>query len=148
METTEAAAHTTIYQLGSWEEFQEKVASFEDPTRKPWDEVWFRGQANAQWRLHTTLERRSTKIRAVAAYLNVIAEIKSAIETFTSAEFNMPTRTEVEQTCREYDRFEWVLRESATWRSPGGATSSAAITRRPRKTPLTEPRSSPRWNGN
>jgi len=115
MEDTEATVHTTIYQLGSWEEFQEKVASFEDPTRKPWDEVWFRGQADAQWRLQTTLERRTTKISAVAAYLNVVAEIKSAIETFTGTDFHMPTRTDVEQICREYDRFEWVLRESATY---------------------------------
>jgi hypothetical protein len=115
MEGTEATAHTTIHQLGSWEEFQEKVVSFEDPTRKPWDEVWFRGQANAEWRLQTTLERRSTKIQAVVTYLNVIAEIKSAIETFTGTDFHMPTHMDVETTCREYDRFEWVLRESATY---------------------------------
>jgi hypothetical protein len=115
METTEPIAHTRVYQLGSWEEFQEKVASFEDQTRKPWDEIWFRGQANAQWPLHTTLERRSTKVHAVANYFNIIAEIKSAIETFTNTDFHMPTRTDVETACREYDRFEWVLRESATY---------------------------------
>src|SRR5450631_2091659 len=34
------------------------------------------------------------------------------------------------------------------WRSPGGATSSAAITRKPRKMPPTAPRFSPRWSGN
>jgi hypothetical protein len=115
MGTTEAIVHTTIFRLDSWEEFLQRVSEFEDPTRKPWDEVWFRGQANANWRLHTTLERRSRKIQAVAAYLNVISEIKPAIETFTTADFQMPTRTEVEETCREHDRFEWVLRESATY---------------------------------
>jgi hypothetical protein len=108
-------AHTAVYQLRSWEEFQEKVASFEDLTRKPWDEVWFRGHADAVWRLRTTLERRSTKIQAVAPYLKVISEIKSAVETFTGNDFHMPTGMEYEQTCREYDRFEWVLRESATY---------------------------------
>jgi hypothetical protein len=77
--------------------------------------VWFRGQADAQWQLHTTLERRSTKIRAVAAYLNVVAEIKSAIETFTGADFHMPTRPDVEKISREYDLFERMLRESTTY---------------------------------
>jgi len=115
METGDATAHTTTYQLASWEEFQEKVASFEDPTRKPWDEVWFRGQADAQWRLHTTLERRSAKIRPVAAYLNLIAEIKSAIETFTGIQFHMPTRADVEQMCREYDRFESIRTRARCW---------------------------------
>jgi hypothetical protein len=88
---------------------------FDDPTRKPWDEVWFRGQADAWWRLHTTLEPRSAKIQAVVAYLNVIAEIKSAVETFTGTEFNITTRTTIEETCREYDRIEWVLRASARY---------------------------------
>jgi FRG domain len=72
-------------------------------------------EAKRTWPLHTTLERRSTKVRAVAAYLNVIAEIKSAVETFTGAEFHLPARNDVEQMCREYDRFEWILRESATY---------------------------------
>jgi hypothetical protein len=76
MELDEPLPHTTHYQLGSWEEFQQLVASFEEPARKLWDDVWFRGQADARWPLHTTLERRSESIRKVAAYLNLIAEIK------------------------------------------------------------------------
>jgi hypothetical protein len=115
MEPTEPIAHTTVSQLHSWEEFLQRAEEFEDPNRKVWDEVWFRGQADAEWRLHTTLERRSKKIRAVATYLNLIAEIKSAIETFTSANFHMPANADVEQICREYDRFEWLLRDSATY---------------------------------
>ena len=110
--TDEPTSRTTVRQLSTWEDFEQLVTQFEDPERKTWDEIWFRGQADAQWPLHTTLERRSRKIRAVAAYLNVIAEIKPAIETFTGSEFHMPSRMDVEATCREYDRFEWVLRES------------------------------------
>ena len=108
-------AHTTTFRLDSWEEFLQRVAEFEDPNRKVWDEVWFRGQADAQWPLHTTLERRSEKIRAVAAYLKVISEIKPSVETFTDAEFHMPSPKDVDEMCREYDRFEWWLRKSATY---------------------------------
>lgn len=101
--------------LESWEEFEAELRKFEDPTRKPWDEVWFRGQANAKWSLQTTLERRSAKIGAVRAYLNLIAEIKPAIETFMGATFDMPNLQNIENSCREYDHFERVLRESYTY---------------------------------
>jgi hypothetical protein len=74
---------TTEVRLNSWEEFIGHVSSFDDPQRSLWDEVWFRGQADARWPLYTTLERRSQKIRRVHAYLRLIAEIKPAIEVFT-----------------------------------------------------------------
>jgi hypothetical protein len=115
MEPDEPAPRTTHYQLHSWEEFHRLVESFEGPGRKPWDEVWFRGQADARWQLNTTLERRSPTLRSVAAYLNRIAEIKPYVETFTGAEFHLPSQKDVEETCREYDRFEWVLRQSITY---------------------------------
>ena len=84
--------------MASWEDFEAEVGKFEDPTRKVWDEVWFRGQADAGWPLHTALERRSTKIRAVSNYLNVVAEIKPAIETFTGAVSGVPERKQQNHT--------------------------------------------------
>jgi len=109
-------AHTREHHLESWAKFQEYAAVFADPNRKPWDEVWFRGQRDARWGLHTTLERRSPDKRAVADYLNVIREIKPAIETFTGNQFSMPTE-DIEGVCRDYEptRLEWLLRECATY---------------------------------
>jgi hypothetical protein len=66
---------TSVHTVSDWDEFETVVKKFEDPTRKVWDEVWFRGQANADWPLHTTLERRSPNIRSVSKYLNLIGEI-------------------------------------------------------------------------
>jgi len=93
---------TTVHRLTCWEEFEEKAASFDDPNRKRWDEVWFRGQADARWGLETTLERRS-KDTDVSAYLRLISSIKPAVETFTGLEFKMPEHGELEEGCREYD---------------------------------------------
>jgi FRG domain-containing protein len=115
VDDSEPSPHTTEQRLSSWEEFQQYAAGFEDPTRKRWDEVWFRGQSDAQWPLHTSLERRSTKTRAVADYLNLISEIKPAIETFTGGQFSMPDRFGLEQACRQYDLFDQKLRECATY---------------------------------
>ena len=106
---------TTEVRLNSWEEFIGHVSSFDDPQRSLWDEVWFRGQADARWPLYTTLERRSQKIRRVYAYLRLIAEIKPAIEVFTGGEFKMPTAKEIDERCRQYDLFQWFLLEAITY---------------------------------
>jgi hypothetical protein len=108
---------TTEVRLNSWEEFVEQVSGFDDPQRGLWDEVWFRGQTNAQWPLHTTLERRSQKIRTVRAYLRVIAEIKPAIDVFTGSAFKMPEPRDVDERCRQYGLFQWFLLEVITYMS-------------------------------
>jgi hypothetical protein len=115
MDTTAARPHTTEQPLCSWEEFQEYAASFEDPTREVWDEVWFRGQSNALWPLHTSLERRAPKMRAVAGYLKLIGEIKPAVETFIGGGFSMLDPIDLEQACRNYDLFDHKLRECTTY---------------------------------
>jgi FRG domain len=115
VDDSEPNPRTSEQRFSSWEEFQQNAAALEDPTRKPWDEVWFRGQSDARWPLHTSLERRSTKARAVAEYLSLINEIKPAVETFTGSQFSMPDRIELEQACRQYDLFEQKLREYATY---------------------------------
>jgi hypothetical protein len=94
---------TTEVRLTCWEEFEEKAAAFDDPDRKLWDEVWFRGQADARWALLTTLERRSKGVNTISMYLKLISEIKPAIETFTREEFQMPKQSEIEERCRQYD---------------------------------------------
>jgi hypothetical protein len=85
------------------------------PKRSLWDEVWFRGQADARWSLHTTLERRSQRITKVHAYLRLITEIKSAVEVFTGHDFTMPTAKEIEERCRQYDLFQWFLLDAITY---------------------------------
>jgi hypothetical protein len=115
MDDSEPRPRTTEQRLGSWEEFRQHVAAFENPARARWDEVWFRGQSDARWPLHTSLERRSTNTRAVADYLSLISEIKPAVETFTGGQFSMPNRFEWEKACREYDLFDHKLRECVTY---------------------------------
>jgi hypothetical protein len=92
-----------------------KASEFDDPSRSLWDEVWFRGQSDASWKLCSTLERRSTKKPLVSAYLRLISEIKPAIETFTATVFQMPERKDIEERCRQYDLFHWFLLEAITY---------------------------------
>jgi hypothetical protein len=107
--------HVKIIRTASFEEFEAEIKKFEDPTRKLWDEVWFRGQANSEWPLFTTLERRAPKMSAVSSYLHVISEIKPAIETFTGAAFEAIKPQDIDPVCREYDRFQFTFAEGLTY---------------------------------
>lgn len=107
--------HVKIIRTASWEEFEAEVKKFEDPTRKLWDEVWFRGQADSEWPLLTTLERRAPKMSAVSSYLRVISEIKPAIETFTGAEFETIKPQDIDTVCREFDRFGFTFGDALTY---------------------------------
>jgi hypothetical protein len=111
----QALVRTSEVHLASWEEFVSHVEQFDDPNRKLWDEVWFRGQSDARWPLHTTLERRSQTIVAVRDYLGVISEIKPAIETFTGAHFQMPPAQECDKYCQQYEQIQFFLFEAMTY---------------------------------
>jgi hypothetical protein len=70
MDDDRRRSRTETVPMESWEKFQAYVETFEnDPSRKVWDEVWFRGQGEAIWQLNTTLERRTPKVRAISTYL-------------------------------------------------------------------------------
>lgn len=107
--------HVKIIRTASWEEFEVEIKQFEDPNRKLWDEVWFRGQADSEWPLFTTLERRAPKTSAVSAYLHVISEIKPAVETFTDATFEAIKPQDIDHVSREYDRFQFLFAEGLTY---------------------------------
>ena len=111
----EPKPHTRVIQLSSWEEFLKYIADFENAPRKPWDEIWFRGQSKATWALHTTLGNGAGTRHAVADYLRLIGEIQPAIETFTGGQFSIPDRMGIENFCREYDLFDQKLRGLATY---------------------------------
>jgi hypothetical protein len=107
---------TTERRFERWEDFQQYAAGFDGPSRRPWDEVWFRGQSNAKWSLTTTLERYSERTRAVVDYLNLICEIQPAIETFTGNQFTMPCQEDLREISGEDNyKFENMLRSCATY---------------------------------
>ena len=106
---------TREHKLSTWEDLLGWIAHFDGQPRKPWEEVWYRGQSRAKWRLDTSLERRTKNIRSVAKYLNLIGEVRPAVETFTALQFSMPDSGHLEKICIEYDRFEQNLRPLATY---------------------------------
>jgi hypothetical protein len=106
---------TTLIQVKSWEEFEGEIGKLEEPGRPRWDELWFRGQANANWGLDTTLERRYGPSHAVGAYLRLINRIKPMIETFTGASFVTPETQEIQASVHNYDLFHNFILSGITY---------------------------------
>ena len=101
----------------SWEEFQKFASRHE--ARKAYEEIWFRGQSDAEWPLSTSLERRSQTLVAAPfsvahQYLQLICRIQPAIETFTGNLFSAPDLTAIYEA-KEYRFFWQKLHECAPY---------------------------------
>jgi hypothetical protein len=107
--------HVTIIRTASFEEFESKIKEFEDAGHNLRNEVWFRGQGDADWPLFTTLERRAPLMSQVSNYLRIISEIKPAVETFTGVPFEAIKPQDIDITCSEYDRFQLSFAEGLTY---------------------------------
>lgn len=99
------------FNLNCWEEFEPKVNellerfAIYDLPRPPlmWP-VRFRGQASADWKLETTLERRSQRRWSVSEYLKLILDARPFIETQIDRRWEIPSWEKcMEAMHREYD---------------------------------------------
>jgi FRG domain len=106
---------TVEIRVKTWEECEEEIHKLEGPTSGSWDEIWFRGQGNAEWSLKTTLERRTGGLESVRDYLRLINRIKPAVETFTDSTWMMPSTPEIEQECLSYDLFHQFMLRCVTY---------------------------------
>ena len=80
--------------LNSFEEFLEEAKELQQTFKEQQSEVstlLFRGQANAEWPLQTTLERATTGAISILQYYEKINWIRPEIETFTERRWNIPS---------------------------------------------------------
>lgn len=60
-------------------------------------DILFRGQADARWKLQTTLERRTEREFNVSQYCEHVVRSVSELETFTGARWNVPPFPELQR---------------------------------------------------
>src|SRR5262245_49790805 len=99
----------------TWEECQDVIQRLEADTRGDDDELLFRGQRDAEWRLETTLERRTGKLRPAFAYFQLMLQVQPAIETFTGMTWELPTLDQLHDITKNYDVFGDALRRLAVY---------------------------------
>ena len=101
METIETA---------SWEDFEERLETLIEQKKQKQvesvhhiSEFLFRGQANSEWGLETTLERYCCDPFSVKEYYRSISIVKSEIETFSGLKWDMPIPPDYNQWLEQND---------------------------------------------
>jgi hypothetical protein len=84
-----------LIHVDTWHEFEQRVLGIKEQARRPQD-ILFRGQSNACWRLKTTLERRALRSFSVTEYFQLMAQIKPEIEAYTEKAWNSPNWSDPE----------------------------------------------------
>lgn len=97
--------------LSSWSEFAPTIKSImsdEDGRYRPCDftlpgRILFRGQADAEWLLKTTLERFSNKPWSVQEYAYLASFCGPEVESYTGRELGLLDQEELIECCKSYD---------------------------------------------
>jgi len=96
--------------VNSWEEFEEQLSvlysqklGVDDLTGLPVSDFLFRGQANSDWSLETTLDRFIPGRVSLRGYYRVISASRPRIETFTENRWDIPSAEEYEAWLEQED---------------------------------------------
>ena len=97
-------------EVGTWEELASHVDRLQLErtelmrARQAYcSELLFRGQRNACWKLHTTLERGAPSVQTFAQYFRLISIAKPQIETFLPHRWDLADYSDLERWATQYD---------------------------------------------
>ena len=95
----------TTKDLDTWDQFSEEINNIRDQygTHTSGDvevenRILFRGHADAEWKLETTLERSSRRDWGILKYMNIAQSCVPRLESTTSQTWNIPEWPELEKT--------------------------------------------------
>jgi hypothetical protein len=93
--------HMKKVELDNWEDFAPKLAVLFDQHRKSSSApILFRGQADASWKLQTTLERYPVNLLHLVDYYRAISKARPQIETYTNQSWEVPKAKEIFETLK------------------------------------------------
>ena len=95
-----------IIRVDSWQQFENEISNIQakNATNR-WlsSTLLFRGQANADWDLETTLERAGKHEMSFAEYYKLICVLQPEIETFTNNHWDNPDYSTYRTKFKSYD---------------------------------------------
>lgn len=89
--------------VSTWEACSKKIQEIRTGHPERTSEFLFRGQSNADWRLTTTLERRTSEIFSFMDYYRLAGRILPEIEAESGLRWNMPTFDEISSWAKSFD---------------------------------------------
>lgn len=92
------------FDYATWEELEEKLLELDNTAvESGHSHLLYRGQANHEWELQTTLERSGARIERLTDYYRSIAIAKTRIETFTEKAWPEIDYLKIDPHFRNYD---------------------------------------------
>ena len=88
----------------TWDACHEKIQDIKREYPKQASRLLFRGQSNSDWKLTTTLERRTTETFSFIDYYELALRIRPEIETESGLRWDMQTFDEISSWARSYDQ--------------------------------------------
>ncbi|WP_413992448.1 FRG domain-containing protein [Labrys okinawensis] len=92
----------------TWEDFEQKLTTFQDGNAVAGMRVLYRGQADQNWPIQTTLERTWPEIDAKEYYRRA-RNCLTQIEAFTDTKWDIPNPAEISKVLDDYDSFSLSL---------------------------------------
>jgi hypothetical protein len=94
--------------LETWQDLESEVAKLQskqaaNPQLNSY--LLFRGQANSEWTLETTLDRSGKAGMSFSEYYRLICVLQPEIETFTNNKWTNPEYPDFERKARDYEFF-------------------------------------------
>lgn len=99
---------TQVIDVNSWEEFLEKLEPIKlrhEGNRQLVPTLLFRGQADHEWNLDTTLERNNKRAMLFTDYYRAISVLQPEIETYTNNRWEIPEYPDVIAMAGKYEFF-------------------------------------------
>lgn len=89
--------------VNTWEECYTKIQELQRGHPQQASKLLFRGQSNSEWKLETTLERRSNQTFNFIDYYRLALRIRPEIETESGLRWDMPSFGEINAWAHDYD---------------------------------------------
>jgi hypothetical protein len=89
----------------TWEQFEENIKQIRELTKDSMTPLQFRGHANSDWKLDTTLERRTSNTYSFLNFYRMIYRIRPEIESYTGQTWSIPDFQTALEWSSDYDQF-------------------------------------------
>ena len=89
--------------VSSWPEFEAKITEIKEKYATSPTPILYRGQANSNWKLETTLERHSKSLWTVDDYVKLALRCAPEIESFTNRRWDLMDIAQVKGEIQKYD---------------------------------------------
>ena len=89
----------------TWEQFEKKINDLRESTKDSMSDLQFRGHANSNWKLDTTLERRTSNRYSFINFYRMIYRLRPEIESYTGRTWDIPDFEVALKWSTDYDQF-------------------------------------------